>query len=652
MRNIKISAQILSIGIIALIGFVIVGVISFIGSSRQHDTELELLKSSEAVRLAGELEFDFTNARVKEKLFLLERDMKFVTQHEEIMAEAIPQVDGLRVYHDEPQMFELLDNLKKGFTAYKTQFHEVVGNWEEIGLTQKDGLLGAMTVAVDRVEDILENSSAAELDELLAQMRRNEKDFLLTTDPAFIAAMNKIMLSFDAQLAADTHVPENLKAQVEADFDTYFQTFQKASALMLEVKNDEKHMKELYEGALALLEDLVKDGESDLTDATASLEEISASTRNFMMISMIVVTLIVFGLAILIGRGIARPISNMTHAMETLADGNLEVHIPAQDYGNEVGQMSAAVQVFKDNAIEVKRLEAEQLANEERATREKREMMLKMADDFESSIGGVVNTVSSAATEMQSAATSLSATAEQTSKQSTTVAAASEEASANVQTVASAAEELSSSISEISRQVSQSTQISATAVAEVEGANAQVQGLADAANKIGEVVALITDIADQTNLLALNATIEAARAGEAGKGFAVVASEVKNLANATAKATEEISSQIGGIQNATEGAVHAINSIGGIINQMNEIASTIAAAVEEQGAATQEIARNVEQAAAGTGEVSSNIAGVTQAASETGSSAAQMLSAAGELSQQSELLRGEVSKFLNTIRNG
>jgi len=374
--------------------------------------------------------------------------------------------------------------------------------------------------------------------------------------------------------------------------------------------------------------------------------------RNQMLMGVAVVLAIMGAIGFFFARSITNPIGAMTRVMGVLAGGNLQAEIPSQGRSDEIGEMADAVQVFKDNAIEVKRLEEEQKANEDRAAKEKRDMMLKMANDFEGSVGGVVNSVSSAATEMQSSATSLSATAEQTSKQSTTVAAASEEASTNVQTVASAAEELSSSISEISRQVSQSTQISATAVTEVDAANAKVQGLADAAKKIGEVVALITDIADQTNLLALNATIEAARAGEAGKGFAVVASEVKNLANQTAKATEEISSQIGDIQGATEDAVHAIGSIGGIINQMNEIASTIAAAVEEQGAATQEIARNVEQAAAGTGEVSANITGVTQAAGETGHSAGEMLSAAGELSQQAEMLRSEVDKFLVNIRNG
>jgi len=317
---------------------------------------------------------------------------------------------------------------------------------------------------------------------------------------------------------------------------------------------------------------------------------------------------------------------------------------------DEFGVVARALDQTKSVLVDGERREQEQKTAEEQQVKEREAERMRMAERFETSVGAVVETVSAAANQMQSTAQAVSGTADQTSQQSTAVAAAAEEASANVQTVASAAEELSSSISEISRQVSQSTQIAGAAVAEVDGANEKVQGLADAANKIGEVVALITDIADQTNLLALNATIEAARAGEAGKGFAVVASEVKNLANQTAKATEEISNQIGGIQGATRDAVSAIGSIGGIINQINEITSAIAAAVEEQGAATQEIARNVEQASSGTQEVSSNISLVTQAASETGSSATQILDAAAELGRQSDMLNGEVGDFLNTIR--
>lgn len=355
-------------------------------------------------------------------------------------------------------------------------------------------------------------------------------------------------------------------------------------------------------------------------------------------------------LVITIVRGITGPVASMTGAMSELANGDLSVEVPERGRRDEIGEMSDAVQMFKDNAIRVKQMEAEHAELEKQAESERCSMMLKMADEFENSVSGVVDSVSSASSNMQVSASTLSATAEQTSKQSAAVAAASEEASGNVQTAASAAEELSSSVSEIARQVSQSTQIAGAAVTEVDNANDKVQGLADAVKQIGEVVALITDIADQTNLLALNATIEAARAGDAGKGFAVVASEVKNLANQTARATEQISAQIGSIQGATEEAVTAIGSIGGTITQMNEIASAIAAAVEEQGAATQEIARNVEQAAAGTGEVSSNITSVNVAAGETGQSAEELLTAATDLSQQSESLKSEVTLFLENIR--
>ncbi|MBT3908047.1 MAG: HAMP domain-containing protein [Rhodospirillaceae bacterium] len=361
-------------------------------------------------------------------------------------------------------------------------------------------------------------------------------------------------------------------------------------------------------------------------------------------------SIIIAVLGVFFARRITKPISIMTSAMNNLAQGNLETVVPALSQKDEIGEMASAVQIFKENASRVKRMETESGERARVREVEKQKMMYDLANGFKSSVGGIVINVSEASAEMQNQAGNLTSQAESTNSRSSTVAAAAEQASANVQTAATAAEELSSSIAEISRQVTKSTAIASNAVSEAGRADTMVKGLADSAQKIGDVVALITDIADQTNLLALNATIEAARAGDAGKGFAVVASEVKNLANQTAKATEEIGGQISEIQLASQEAVGAIQGVSSIIDDMNEYASTIAAAVEEQGAATQEIARNVEQAAVGTSDVSSNITGVNEAANETGSAAGKIMSSANDMAQKSNDLRSEVDTFLEKIQ--
>jgi methyl-accepting chemotaxis protein len=349
-------------------------------------------------------------------------------------------------------------------------------------------------------------------------------------------------------------------------------------------------------------------------------------------------------------RQITRPLEQMIGVMAALSRGENDVDVPAQDRTDEIGEIAKAVQVFKDNAIEMDRMTEEQKAMERRAEEDKRQNMNELADRFDRRVKEVVDGVGSAATEMQATAQQMSATAEETSRQSANVATASDQATANVQTVAATAEQLSASITEIGRQVAQSVKITANAVSESEAANGTIEGLADAANRIGEVVTLINDIAGQTNLLALNATIEAARAGEAGKGFAVVAQEVKNLANQTAKATEEISQQIGNVQEESSGAVGAIEKIRSIIGEVNDIATTISSAVEQQGVSTQEIARNVQQAAKGTQDVNENIESVSKAAGETGSAAGQVLTASQEMARQAEGLRGEVDRFLAEVR--
>lgn len=361
--------------------------------------------------------------------------------------------------------------------------------------------------------------------------------------------------------------------------------------------------------------------------------------------------------AFLIGRAVSGPIVSMTTAMQRLAGGELETDVPAQGRKDEIGEMATAVQVFKDNAIEVtrlgeeqKRLEDEQSQAAVRAEEQKVQDMNALADSFEKSVGSVVATVSESSKGMQTSAQGMASSAEQALSQSQSVASSSEQATNNVQTVSAATEELTASINEISRQVSEASTTANTAVRDANATHETIQGLVQSAQKIGDVVNLITDIAEQTNLLALNATIEAARAGDSGKGFAVVASEVKNLANQTAKATEEISNQITGIQNSTKEAADSVEGIGKVIGNINEITASIAAAVEEQSAATGEIATNVQQAAAGTQEVSSSISSVSQAASDTGTAASEILRSAEGMSAQSEALQQEVQSFLKQVR--
>jgi methyl-accepting chemotaxis protein len=348
-------------------------------------------------------------------------------------------------------------------------------------------------------------------------------------------------------------------------------------------------------------------------------------------------------------RGISRPITAMTLAMRRLADRDMASPIPSLGRRDEIGDMAAAVQVFKDNMAREDQLAAEQEA--ERETKQARATRLaELVAGFETQIGGMVGQLSSASTQLESTAKSMTAVADNTQAQAGTVATAAEGASAGVQTVASAADELAASIGEISRQVAQSSGITGKAVSEARRTDGIVRALAEGAQKIGDVVGLISSIAGQTNLLALNATIEAARAGDAGKGFAVVASEVKALASQTAKATDEIALQINQIQAATREAVQAIGGITTTIEEVSAIATSIASAVEEQGAATAEIARNVQQTSASAQDVTENIAGVSRAAATTGVAAGEVLSAAGDVSRQSERLTAEVNSFVAEVR--
>jgi methyl-accepting chemotaxis protein len=481
--------------------------------------------------------------------------------------------------------------------------------------------------------------------------------FLATRDQKGLAIFNANVGKAQQQVAEleKANLPKDLAgllAPVKAGIGKYSDAFGKTSSNLL--LGDEIYQKTLVPTIVSAIERL--DGVKGSIGQVFKKTTVDTEDR---IASIITVQEVVAGVAVLLGLaiafviagGIIGPLSGLTSGMKELASGNFGVVLPGLGRKDEIGEMAQAVEVFKVKAEEKARVEAEAKATQDQiAAQQRKADMVRLADDFESAVGEIIEAVSSASTELEASAGTLTSTAERTQGLTMSVAQSSEEASSNVKSVASAAEELSSSVSEIGRQVHESARFASEAVGQAHQTNDRVGELSKAASRIGDVVELISTIAGQTNLLALNATIEAARAGEAGRGFAVVASEVKALAEQTAKATGEIGQQITSIQTATQESVAAIREISGTIEKLSEISSTIAAAVEEQGAATQEISRNVQQAARGTQQVSSNITDVQRGASETGSASSQLLAAAQALSGDSNRLKLEVGRFLGSVR--
>jgi methyl-accepting chemotaxis protein len=458
------------------------------------------------------------------------------------------------------------------------------------------------------------------------------------------------MLKRARNLADDKSVGDGIDALIKliANFAAAQQATLSATMAQQKIQAERvapigRQSREMLEQASNFATQHAKEAEAQTFAAMSTANSIGLGVGLFVI--LVLIGSVAFGVL-----SVARPISRIGEVLMELANGNKAVEIPFAARYDEVGDNARAAATFRDNLLRIEKMEAEQKETEARSLAERKAGMHKLASEFQAAVGNIINTVSTASTQLESAAGTLTRTAESTQQLSGMVASASEEASANVQSVASASEEMTSSVDEIARQVHESSKIAAEAVKQAQKTDARITELSQAASRIGDVVKLITAIAEQTNLLALNATIEAARAGDAGRGFAVVAQEVKALASQTAKATDEIGNQIAGMQTATQDSVAAIKEIGATITRISDIASTIAAAVEEQGAATQEIARNVQQAAQGTAQVATNITDVNRGASETGTASAQVLSSAQSLSTESGHLKREVEKFLTTVR--
>jgi methyl-accepting chemotaxis protein len=665
MTRFTIGTRVFAGFILILVLLGVVALIGTLGLNGAGDNFYSFARISDNAMRVLEMDRNIAELRRSVELYIGNRDVAALHHVKELETALENDLADAEKAAESAESRQMLVGMKGLYRDYASQFERVVrlrakrdqvlnDEMNPAGLVMRKSLTEARVSAMAD-KDLQAAALIGGMEEDLMLARLNAVRVIGSPDEEVVKTANDQLTKLStalAQLENELQNPERKQLLRQA-----LETVAKYTAAFKAVSAATQELYGFINGPMDIAAEEFARGAGALKGSqTTSLRKIETTTTSnihtstmFGFATAFVAFVLGLVVAFVIGRGIANPIRGMTAAMGRLAGGDNLVAIPGVGYGDEIGQMAQSVQVFKDNIIK-----AEQLAGEQHAEQAKKEQRQKAVEahiaEFDQSVAGILQMVSSASTELQTTAQSMSATAEKTSRQSTAVAAASEQASASVHTVATAAEKLSSSIAEITRQVSESTRITTQAVQETQRTNSQIQSLAEAAQKIGEVVALINDIASQTNLLALNATIEAARAGEAGKGFAVVASEVKSLATQTAKATEEISAKVGEMQSATSESVEVVQGIAATIARVNEIATTIASAVEEQGAATKEIAHSVQQASAGTHEVSSNIAGVTKAASDTGAASNQVLSASGELANQAATLRARVDGFLARIR--
>jgi methyl-accepting chemotaxis protein len=579
--SIRLTHKVMAIGLFGLVGLVAFGAIYQIGSLSQDASRAVANRARAIADLDKQLSIEMLEARRNEKNFQQRRNESYAKAHAELIGPINRDFDEVERLMAAGGMGALSDRMKQaqeGFKRYASDFGKLVAAETRLGLNEALGLSGSLRAAVHDIEAKLKEIDDPRTTSWMLMMRRHEKDFMLRRDPKYIAEMKKAAGEFSKAIevvAVPAAVMNDITAKLQkyqSEFAAWAETAQQSAALDASMM---KTFRELEPGMVEVrntVEGLYK--QADVAEAATR-----DAVRMWMMVAFAIAVVVLAAVGFLLGRSISKALAGMVGAMTRLARGELSISVPGIGRRDEIGEMAGAVEVFRTNMAEAERLRTEQIEAEARGRQQRKVDMHRLADNFEGAVGEIIETVSSAATELEASSNTLTQAAERGNGLATVVAAASEEASANVQSVSSASEEMTSSISEISRQVQESARVADVAVQQAERTNGRVAELTKAASRIGDVVELINTIASQTNLLALNATIEAARAGEAGKGFAVVATEVKALAEQTAKATGEISQHIGAIQTATQDSVGAIKEIGDTIARMSEISSAIAAAV-------------------------------------------------------------------------
>ncbi len=636
--------------LVALAGLVLAVCTAVLWMARgaSETADARLTRESAIAQRAAALDSAMLTARRNEKDFLLRRDAKYVATHAKTIAEANASLDAITAALDEGDARRAqVEMVRRGVATY-TQAFAVVSEAEiRVGLSEKDGLLGALRASVHEVEAILASHDDSRLAVLMLMMRRHEKDFLARRDSKYMGELARTGAAF-AQAIPTSEVPTAERPAVLERMAAYQRDFKAAAEAVLAAATAAKSMSDAYAAIDPVINALTREASDNMTATKIAADRTNLSASRAMTWVMLAGFAAMLVIGSLIARSIYRPLDAMTEVMAALAKGELGVAVPDQGRGDEVGAMARSVQRFKEELIEVERLRAAQEEQRQQAERDKIAALQAMAETVERETRNAVDSIAAMTRRMSDNADGMAQSAASVGHNSQSVAAAATQALANAQTVAAAAEELTASIREIAAQVGTATAVTGTAVDSSTRAQQTIAQLSEAVNRIGEVANLIADIASQTNLLALNATIEAARAGDAGKGFAVVAGEVKTLANQTARATEEITAQIAEIRATTLEAVRSVGDITRAIGDVQGVSSAVAAAVEEQGAATQEIARNVAQTSDAAHEVADRIARVSAEAAETGDRAAQVGSVSGEVAGGIDHLREVLVRVVRT----